>query len=96
MTTLDDGIRGDHGLVASLVSRADGTVRLILDDAVVAPSTGVMHWRKQGLYTFIDWPCDAGEKMSLSPEAYQALGESLMARLLAQATVLGGYSTGTE
>jgi len=77
----DEG-RGEIGVVASLVPRPDGTLRLV--DVVIAPSTGMTLWRVRGSYTFIDWPRDVVTNMKLSPRDYQRLGESLLARLLAR------------
>jgi hypothetical protein len=89
-----DEARGDIGVVASLVPRPDGTLRLVLDDVVIAPSTGMTLWRVRGSYTFIDWPRDAVANMKLSPRDYQILGENLLARLLAQRSTDGFVSTG--
>jgi hypothetical protein len=79
-----DEARSEIGVVASLVPRPDGTLRLVLDDVVITPSTGMTLWRVRGSYTFIDWPRDVVANMKLSPRDYQRLGESLLARLLAR------------
>jgi hypothetical protein len=79
-----DEARGDIGVVASLVPRADGTLRLVIDDVAIAPSTGMTLWRVRGSYTFVDWPRDVVANMKLSPREYQILGENLLARLLAR------------
>ena len=89
-----DEARGDIGVVASLVPRPDGTLRLVLDDVVIAPSTGMTLWRVRGSYTFIDRPRDAVANMKLSPREYQILGENLVARLLARRSTDGFGSTG--
>ena len=89
-----DEARGDIGLVASLVPRPDGTLRLVLDDVVIAPSTGMTLWRVRGSYTFVDWPRDAVANMKLSPRDYRILGENLVARLLARRSTDGSISTG--
>jgi hypothetical protein len=88
-----DEARGDIGLVASLVPRPDGTLRLVIDDVVVAPSTGMTLWRVRGSYTFVDWPRDAVANMKLSPREYQILGENLLARLLARRSTDGFAAT---
>jgi hypothetical protein len=85
--------RGDIGVVASLVARPDGTVRLVLDDVVIAPSTGMTLWRVRGSYTFIDWPRARVANMKLSPREYQTLGENLLARLLARRSTAGFVAT---
>ena len=88
-----DEARGDIGVVASLVPRPDGSLRLVLDDVAIAPATGMTLWRVRGSYTFIDWPRDMVANMKLSPREYQILGENLLARLLARrATVDVGPS----
>jgi hypothetical protein len=83
-----DEARGDIGVVASLVPRPDGSLRLVLDDVAISPSTGMTLWRVRGSYTFIDWPRDAVANMKLSPRDYQILGENLLARLLARRATL--------
>jgi hypothetical protein len=89
-----DEARGDIGVVASLVPRPDGTLRLVLDDVVIAPSTGMTLWRVRGSYTFIDRPRDAVANMKLSAREYQILGENLVARLLARRSTDEFVSTG--
>jgi hypothetical protein len=89
-----DEARGDIGVVASLVPRPDGTLRLVLDDVVIDPSTGMTLWRVRGSYTFIDWPRDGVANMKLSPRDYQTLGENLLARLLARRSTTGFVSAG--
>jgi hypothetical protein len=96
MTNQDDGLRGNSGVVASLIERPDGKVRLVLDDVTLAASTGSTHWRNEKLYTFVEWPRELVEKMALSPQDYQTLGENLLTRLLAQGSAVGGYSTRAE
>jgi hypothetical protein len=89
-----DEARGDIGVVASLVPRPDGTLRLVVDDVVIAPSTGMTLWRVRGSFTFIDWPRDVATNMKLSPRDYQMLGENLVARLLARRSTTGFVSNG--
>jgi len=89
-----DEARSEIGVVASLVPRPDGTLRLVLDDVVIAPSTGMTLWRVRGSYTFIDWPRDVVANMKLSPRDYQRLGEILLARLLARRSKDGFEATG--
>jgi hypothetical protein len=84
-----DEARGDIGVVASLVGRPDGTLRLVLDDVVIAPSTGMTLWRVRGSFTFVDRPRDVVANMKLSPRDYQTLGENLVARLLARRSTTG-------
>jgi hypothetical protein len=79
-----DEARGDIGVVASLVPRADGSLRLVIDDVMITPSTGMTLWRVRGSYTFVDWPRDMVASMKLSPRDYQIIGENLLARLLAR------------
>jgi hypothetical protein len=90
-----DESRSDIGVVASLVPRPDGTLRLVLDDVVIAPSTGMTLWRVRGSYTFIDGPRDAIANMTLTPHDYQILGEKLLARLLARRST-GGFVSSEE
>jgi hypothetical protein len=91
-----DEARSDIGVVASLVPRPDGTLRLVLDDVVIAPSTGMTLWRVRGSYTFVDWPRDVLANTKLSPRDYQRLGESLLTRLLAQRSTNGFVVTGEK
>jgi hypothetical protein len=89
-----DEARGDIGVVASLIPRPDGSLRLVLDDVVIAPSTGMTLWRVRGSYTFIDGPRDMVASMKLSPKDYQILGENLLARLLARRSAADSIPSG--
>jgi hypothetical protein len=79
----DDGVRSSIGVVATLVDAGDGTSRLILDDVASAGKVGVADWKHVRLFTRIQFGSCEADEMRLPADTYKAIGESVMARLLA-------------
>lgn len=76
----DDGIRGDHGIIASLVARENGTLRLVLDDAR-RRRDGT--WGATRLYTSRDYPARHVRDLRLAAEELEQVGLALVLRLVA-------------
>ena len=76
----DDGLRGQLAVVASLVKRPDGTVRVVLDDAKRGRDGA---WRTTGLITSRDFPKAILEEMPLDRDELENIGLVVAARLIA-------------
>ena len=84
MAKTDDTIRSREGVVACLRDNGDGTSKLILDDVVANTTTNPIEWSFGSFYASRDYPNGNLNQMKLSPKEYQAIGENLVARLLAR------------
>jgi len=82
----DDGARGARGVIASLVKRADGTVRLVLDDARMRVDGS---WEPRGIFTSRDYPAAPLLELQVDPRELESLGFSLVARLVTAGQVYG-------
>lgn len=82
----DDGARGTRGVIAGLVTRADGTIRLVLDDARRRADGS---WEPRGIFTSRDYPADPLLELQVDPRELESLGFSLVARLVAAGQVYG-------
>lgn len=82
----DDGARGARGVVASLVKRSDGTVRLVLDDARRREDGS---WEPRGIFTSRDYPAAPLLDLQVDPRELEAVGFSLVARLVTAGQVYG-------
>ena len=79
MADVDDGIRGEIGIVVSAVERTNGRLRLVLEDVEPAGA----EWRPFCLFTRHDYdPRDFAE-MNLSDQDFQHIGEMVVARIAA-------------
>ncbi len=76
----DDGARGSVGVVATLVARQGGSVRLVFDDARAKRSG---RWEPVGLFTSRDYPTGALRDLRLAPAELEKIGWLVIARLLA-------------
>jgi hypothetical protein len=79
----DDAIRSQRGVVACLRDMGNGTSRLILDDATSDSLTNPIAWSFDSFYTWRDYGDADLDRMNLSDREYQAIGQNLVARLLA-------------
>jgi hypothetical protein len=79
----DDAIRSQRGVVACLRDMGNGTSRLILDDATSDSLTNPIAWSFESFYTWNDYSDADLARMNLSDGEYQAIGQNLVARLLA-------------
>ncbi len=76
----DDGLRGAAGVVASLVKRADDSVRLVFDD-VHREDGG--EWTPIGLFTSRDYTTVPLRALRVEPADLAKIGWLVVARLLA-------------
>ena len=79
MDEVDDGIRGEVGIVVSVVERTNGRLRLVLDDAKPAGAD----WRPFCLFTWNDYDPRDFADMNLTSEDFQRIGEMVVARIAA-------------
>ncbi len=78
----DDGVRKGCAVGISLASRDAGTLRLILDDLELDNQSPDV-WRQWSFFTFIDLPITQAKEHRLTEQEYAAIGEILLARLIA-------------
>ena len=83
MTDADDTIRSTVGVVACLRDVGNGTSRLTLDDVSGDGTNNPVAWTFSTFFTARDYENGALDQMGLSASEYQAIGENLVARLLA-------------
>jgi len=76
----DDGLRGTAGVVASLVTRADESVRLVFDDARRGKGG---EWTPIGFFTSRDYPTVPLRALRVEPADLAKIGWLVVARLLA-------------
>ncbi len=79
----DDGKRPTLGLVVSLLDQGDGTSRLILDDVRSDQPHRETSWEFSSFYTHKRFDSRQLDAMSLPEAAYQDIGATVVARLLA-------------
>ena len=84
MGEADDTIRSPKGVVACLRDDGDGISKLIFDDVDGDSTTNPIQWSFSSFYTWRDYPDGDLNQMKLSPQEYQTIGETLVARLLAR------------
>jgi hypothetical protein len=82
MSEVDDGIRGDVGIVISAVERPNGRVRVIFDD-VLWENGPKPRWSPRTLFTWNEYEESALSEMALSPSDFAAIGEAVVARIQA-------------
>ncbi len=75
----DDGRRGLFGVVASLVTRPNGTVRIVFDD-VRRGKDG--NWAPSGLFTSRDFPDSILGNLAIDPDEFEQTGVALIGRLV--------------
>jgi hypothetical protein len=78
----DDGIRQGFAVGISLDQRVDGMLRLVLDDLEATDGSG-SNWRQWAFFTSIDLPLEKAKAHRLSEREYAAVGEAVLARLVA-------------
>lgn len=83
MSEVDDGTRGDVGIVITAVDRGSGRVRMILDDVSAEGGAAQRRWRPVVLFTWNEYEEPALSELSLSTEEFAAIGEMVVARLQA-------------
>jgi hypothetical protein len=85
----DDGVRGDGGVVVSLVDAPDGKVRLVFDDVLRDGSGDARAWRHQFFFTRTEVDLDALQETKLSDSDLARIGFAIAARLAARRKVAG-------
>ncbi len=75
----DDGRRGIFGVVASLVTRPNGKVRIVFDD-VRRGTDG--NWTPSGLFTSRDFPDSILGDLDIDPDEFEQTGLALISRLV--------------
>lgn len=78
----DDGARQGLALGISLARKPGGVLRLVLDDLKLRSGSPV-EWRKRSFFTYIDIDEELAADFKLDKEQYRAIGELVLARLLA-------------
>lgn len=79
----DDGQRPRMGVVVTLLDIGDGRIRLIMDDVSSDDLRRETSWKHEWFFTRMQFDSEATDEMRLSADTYRAIGESVMARLLA-------------
>jgi hypothetical protein len=79
----DDGRRAKEGVVVCLRDLGNGSSRLIFDDVVAESENNPTAWRFGTFFTWNTYANAELDKMNLSDDQFQRLGEALVARLLA-------------
>ena len=85
----DDGLRGNSGVVVSLVERPDGKVRLVFDDVRRSSSGEPATWDHQFFFTRTEVDLDALLETKLSESDLAQIGFAITARLAAHRKVAG-------
>lgn len=78
----DDGVRQGYALGISLARKPGGVLRLVLDDLKLKGSLPT-EWRRRSFFTYIDIDEVLATSFRLSQGQYRAIGELVVARLLA-------------
>ena len=80
----DDNIRSKHGLAVCLRDMGDGTSRIFFDDVDADRLENPIKWNHAFFYTFTPELENVRiNKMGLTDQQFQEIGESVVARLLA-------------
>lgn len=79
----DDGKRGAQGVVASIVERDDGSVRIVFDDVELAARGKGTRWRTLRLFTWKDLDAAALAESAIPQDQLAEIGFSLLTRLAA-------------
>jgi hypothetical protein len=82
-----DGSRGRVGVLASLVRRPDGKLRVVLEDAQSVPD-GL--WAPSTHFTYRDYPADALMETDIDRGEFESIGISLLSRLARQSKLTEG------
>lgn len=83
MCEVDDGVRGEIGIVISAVERGVGRVRVVFDDVRAEGGATNRCWRPITLFTWNEYDESALAEMALAAEEFAAIGEAVVARLQA-------------
>lgn len=79
---IDGGTRSKYAVCASLEETPEGEIRIVLDDLrSVGPLPGA--WRHFAFFTEMILDRESALSHSLTDEDYMALGQAVMARLVA-------------
>jgi hypothetical protein len=80
---VDDGVRGKHGVVASLRLMPDDRVRVVFDDAVAVagPSATPQQWAPSRLYTWAHFDASKLQSMEFTDKELAEVGFTLLVRL---------------
>jgi hypothetical protein len=85
---LGDGRR--FALAIRLERHTGGTLRLVFDDLIAEGDSEGRSWRKWSFYTHLDVPEVRARTHQLEEKEYMAIGEAVMARLIALLEVANG------
>jgi hypothetical protein len=73
----------DYGLGIYFANQSGETLRLVLDDLIADPDGEGYAWRRRSFFTHIDLPAEHARSHQLDQDQYKAIGEAVMARLIA-------------
>jgi hypothetical protein len=79
----DDQRRPKSAVVVGLVDEGEGISRLVMDDVSSASPVRETSWVFDFFYTHKRFPTSALDNMSLTEAEFSAIGQSVVARLLA-------------
>jgi hypothetical protein len=81
--------RGNVGVIGSLVTQIDGTVRLVFDDAGASTTLFPQTWTAERLFTWNDYPSSEFFEIRLTEKQLAEIGLNLVTRLVALTTHQG-------
>jgi hypothetical protein len=79
----DDLRRPKFAVVVGLIDDGEGSSRLVMDDVSSANPVRETSWVFDMFYTHKRFPSSALDNMSLTVEEFSAIGQAVVARLLA-------------
>ena len=85
----DDGVRGESGVVVSLVDQPGGKVRLVFDDVLRNGLAERATWSHQFFFTRTEFDLDALLETKLSEADLARIGFAIAVRLAAHKKVPG-------
>lgn len=90
MTVREPGDGRRYALAIHLETHTDGILRLVFDDLIADCDSESRSWRKWSFYTHLDLPEVRARTHQLEEKEYTAIGEAVMARLIALLEVANG------
>jgi hypothetical protein len=82
IVTIDNGTRGVRGVVASVVDRDGGSIRIIFDD-VERGTANKTEWHSLRLFTWTDLDATEFAESAVSRDRLAEIGFNLVSRLAA-------------
>lgn len=74
---------GARGIGIYIAIQSGETLRLVLDDLIADRDGEGGAWRRRSFFTHIDLPAVQARSHQLAEDQYRAIGEAVMARLIA-------------